>query len=179
MALDKSTDDPKRIPTLEQLPDGALGLALSGGGIRSATLSLGLVQGFSRYDRLFDFDYLSTVSGGGYFGCFLSSLFVPGERRGQLKRDENPSATDEKDSALNKALRKFVEDVLDSDANEETINGPSDSDAIKGSTSSAHGTSNEQDLKSTRMRNPIWWLREHGRYLAPNGPTDYMYATAI
>lgn len=51
----------------------ATGLALSGGGIRSATFCLGIVQVLARRRLLPDFDYLSTVSGGGYLGAFLSS----------------------------------------------------------------------------------------------------------
>jgi len=50
----------------------AIGLALSGGGIRSATFCLGIVQVLVRKGLLPQFDYLSTVSGGGYFGSFLS-----------------------------------------------------------------------------------------------------------
>ena len=51
-----------------------LGLALSGGGIRSATLNLGVLQALARRRVLPQFDYLSTVSGGGYIGAALSSL---------------------------------------------------------------------------------------------------------
>lgn len=50
------------------------GLALSGGGIRSATFNLGLLQGLARRGVLRCCDYLSTVSGGGYIGSCLSSL---------------------------------------------------------------------------------------------------------
>ncbi len=53
---------------------GLLGLALSGGGIRSATFSLGVVQSLARRGLLKRLDYLSTVSGGGYLGSCLSSL---------------------------------------------------------------------------------------------------------
>lgn len=49
------------------------GLAISGGGIRSASFALGVVQELSRHNVLQHFDYLSTVSGGGYLGAFLSS----------------------------------------------------------------------------------------------------------
>lgn len=52
-----------------------LGLALSGGGIRSATFALGVLQAFARAKLLRRFDYLSTVSGGGYVGSFLGRLF--------------------------------------------------------------------------------------------------------
>ena len=48
-------------------------LCLSGGGIRSATFNLGVLQGLARHGLLDKFDYLSTVSGGGYIGSWLSS----------------------------------------------------------------------------------------------------------
>ena len=52
---------------------GRTALCLSGGGIRSATFALGVVQGLARRGLLGAFDYLSTVSGGGYLGSWLSS----------------------------------------------------------------------------------------------------------
>lgn len=52
------------------------GLALSGGGIRSATFALGLLQSFARNGLLQRFDYLSTVSGGGYVGSALGALYA-------------------------------------------------------------------------------------------------------
>ncbi|WP_346778255.1 patatin-like phospholipase family protein [Paraburkholderia sp. Ac-20342] len=52
----------------------ATGLALSGGGIRSATFSLGVLIALARRNLLPDFDYLSTVSGGGYLGSFLTTF---------------------------------------------------------------------------------------------------------
>lgn len=58
------------------------GLALSGGGIRSATFSLGLLQALSACGMLSRFDYLSTVSGGSYIGSALGALFVPAAARG-------------------------------------------------------------------------------------------------
>lgn len=48
-------------------------LCLSGGGIRSGTFALGLLQGLARHKLLKQFDYLSTVSGGGYMGAWLSA----------------------------------------------------------------------------------------------------------
>lgn len=51
-----------------------VGLSLSGGGIRSATFNLGVLQALSRLDVLKHVDYLSTVSGGGYIGSCFSSL---------------------------------------------------------------------------------------------------------
>ncbi len=51
-----------------------IGLTLSGGGIRSATFNLGVLQALARLGILPYVDYLSTVSGGGYIGSCLSSL---------------------------------------------------------------------------------------------------------
>lgn len=53
---------------------GLAGLALSGGGIRSATFNLGALQAFCKRGLFDQFDYLSTVSGGGYIGGMMSSL---------------------------------------------------------------------------------------------------------
>lgn len=54
--------------------DRAVGLALSGGGIRSATFSLGVLDALARRDLLPQFDYVSAVSGGGYAAGFLTNL---------------------------------------------------------------------------------------------------------
>lgn len=48
-------------------------LCLSGGGIRSATFNLGMLQGLARHRLLERFHYLSTVSGGGFIGSWLSA----------------------------------------------------------------------------------------------------------
>ena len=55
-------------------PPGLVGLALSGGGIRSATFNLGVLQALASTGLLERVDYLSTVSGGGFIGGCLSSL---------------------------------------------------------------------------------------------------------
>ena len=51
---------------------GLAGLAFSGGGIRSATFNLGVLQGLAKRSFLHQFHYLSTVSGGGYIGGWLA-----------------------------------------------------------------------------------------------------------
>lgn len=48
-------------------------LCISGGGIRSATFALGAIQGLAHSGLLTAFDYLSTVSGGGYIGSWLTA----------------------------------------------------------------------------------------------------------
>ncbi len=65
-----------------------LGLAISGGGIRSATFSLGILQRLAERGMLKQLDYLSTVSGGGYIGSWLYSWI----RRAQTERDPGAPA---------------------------------------------------------------------------------------
>ena len=70
-----------------------VGLALSGGGIRSATFALGVLQRLARADLLKRFDYLSTVSGGGYIGGALTWLLSRMEEPGATGPDEFPYGT--------------------------------------------------------------------------------------
>ncbi|MBM3891639.1 MAG: hypothetical protein FJ388_21205, partial [Verrucomicrobia bacterium] len=63
-----STSAPGEEPRIRQTPADCVGLALSGGGIRSATFNLGLMQGLHDLKVLKLVQYLATVSGGGYIG---------------------------------------------------------------------------------------------------------------
>src|SRR6266536_5814220 len=63
-------DMPRRQPPIDK---DLVGLAFSGGGIRSATFNLGVIQALASRKLLKSMDYLSTVSGGGYIGSWLSS----------------------------------------------------------------------------------------------------------
>lgn len=60
--------------TPEALDAPTAGLALSGGGVRSATFCLGLIRGLAQNGVLRRFDYVSTVSGGGFIGAALGRL---------------------------------------------------------------------------------------------------------
>jgi len=64
-----SDDDVEQVIADERLA----ALCLSGGGIRSATFALGVLQALARFSLLGEFHYLSTVSGGGYIGSWLST----------------------------------------------------------------------------------------------------------
>ncbi len=55
-------------------PDALGALCLSGGGIRSASFALGALQALARAGMLPRFHYLSTVSGGGYIGSWLTAF---------------------------------------------------------------------------------------------------------
>ncbi|HSY50069.1 MAG TPA: patatin-like phospholipase family protein [Thermoanaerobaculia bacterium] len=72
-----SGSEPERLKDLfgkiHALPEPRTAFCISGGGIRSATFALGVMQRLARVGVLPMFDYLSTVSGGGYIGGWLSS----------------------------------------------------------------------------------------------------------
>ncbi len=62
-----------------------VGLAISGGGIRSAIFSLGVMQRLARKNWMEKIDYLSTVSGGGYIGSSLTWFL----HQASLNKDDN------------------------------------------------------------------------------------------
>ena len=140
------------------------GICLSGGGIRSATYSLGVMQALSRSPvqntledtspptsyagSLFSrFDYLSTVSGGGYVGSFIASMFIPG-RLSVLSADNPQAAADAAVAALSQDPPGRI----------------------------FSGDSNQPRTPATF---PLAWLRENGRYLSPTGAGDMAYAAAL
>ena len=113
-------------------PRGLVGLAFSGGGIRSATLSLGVLQALARLDLLKFVDYLSTVSGGGYAGTFLGGL----HQRWKVAPGASPATRSQDWGRVREAL-------------------------------------------TDRRSHPVDWLRENGRYLAPNGAGDLQVAASV
>jgi len=70
----------------------AVGLSLSGGGIRSATFCLGVVQILAARGLLKDVDFLSTVSGGGYTGSFLTSRLGAGAPHEDMGNPHGPDS---------------------------------------------------------------------------------------
>jgi hypothetical protein len=119
-----------------------VGLALSGGGIRSAATNLGTLQGLSKAGRLELVDYLSTVSGGGYIGACLASLLsrkadagpIPGASghsgcQGAGKVDNCPAAysfsdTGREQAAFTTAWESFpFRDAMDSQESRDGLTG--------------------------------------------------------
>jgi len=66
-------------------PQDSAGLAISGGGIRSASFALGALQALCRFGILERLHYLSTVSGGGYIGSCLTWITNMMAREGNDK----------------------------------------------------------------------------------------------
>ena len=71
----------KGTPRGSERPRNLAGISLSGGGIRSATFNLGMLQALKNRGLLQHFDYLSTVSGGGYCGGWWSAWLSRASRQ--------------------------------------------------------------------------------------------------
>jgi len=129
-------------------------LALSGGGIRSATFSLGLMRSLSRLGLLHRFDYLSTVSGGSYIGGFIGGLY---------------------------ARRDGKDGMLIGLAEEAARESRAASDALAAGVARAARAPQEADPlgKQPAVPRSIDWLRNSGNYLAPSGAGDMLYALTL
>lgn len=119
-----------------------VGLALSGGGIRSASYGLGVLQSLAHERTLPKFDYLSTVSGGGYIGASLSYLLYQSQRDAGKK---GPGAHSEFDTSRE--------------------NFPYASYPMVSAAPPAKGAGEGEALKGWLLRR----LRENASYLAPGG----------
>jgi hypothetical protein len=107
--------------------DNRWALCLSGGGIRSAAFALGILQRFGAQQisskrrgeqaepALHQFEYLSTVSGGGYIGCWLSTwLFEERTKRATATgRTGGAKGLDANEVVV--ALNQRLTDVADGD----------------------------------------------------------------
>lgn len=82
-------------PAIPKGADEKWGLALSGGGIRSATFALGLMTAMARCKMLLRFDLMSTVSGGGYAGATIGRLFDRARTGDEARAVEAGLASDE------------------------------------------------------------------------------------
>ena len=101
------------------------GIALSGGGIRSATVNLGVLEVLNRLGLLKMADYLSTVSGGGYIGGYIHArlrhldlndrqyrqIFTE-EDKDRLRQYGNYLTPGNRPSTLLRAMGAFVGSVL-------------------------------------------------------------------
>ncbi len=71
-----------------------VGLAISGGGIRSASTALGLIQSLYRTGLLRFVDYLSTVSGGTYTGALLAAQIHSQSKPIDFTPEDPPASLD-------------------------------------------------------------------------------------
>jgi hypothetical protein len=85
---------------------GHSALCLSGGGVRSASFGLGVLQGLAEARMLGSVDYLSTVSGGGYIGGWLSAWRLRAARSGAADPCSQLGSETEPDTLTR--LRDFI-----------------------------------------------------------------------
>lgn len=161
-------------------PEENWGLALSGGGIRSATFCLGVLQALAKapfklpaetnnplpkslpassisaWPLLARFDFLSTVSGGGYTGGFFSALF-----RAREPLEPSPPAAAPAPTPMELASEAYAALATDP---------PGRLSKLQVSLAKAPPATPDR---------PLRWLRENGRYLAPNNTGDLFYDVAI
>ncbi len=122
-----------------------VGLAFSGGGIRSATFNLGVLQGLAQFNKVRVFDYLSTVSGGGYIGNWLEAWIL---RSGQ--KQANPKQACKPITAVNGI------DVVEMELR-----------PTRTARSKSVGEREWRDQKSHTEPPPIRFLRDYSNYLTP------------
>lgn len=158
------------------------GLALSGGGIRSATFCLGVLQAMARAKPpatraaysgdateghlLPHFDYLSTVSGGGYIGAFFCSLFQRERLRPEIPRPSQTEATTQQTDA--ESAEEAPARMAARNAFEVLRFEPP---------GRIHSGINYE--KKDVGDAPTAWLRENGRYLTSSGAGDQFYGIAL
>ena len=145
------------LPFTDVETTGRAGLAISGGGIRSATFALGVLQSLARLGRLRHVDYLSTVSGGGYIGSFLGSLYLPVAARNGAAAAATSSPA----------------------ASSPPVSSSAGSTVASVSPSAAQTADRVERTLADADAPPVRWLREYGRYMAPRGAGDYLYAVGI
>jgi hypothetical protein len=95
-----------RVPDVYETALGAklVGVCLSGGGIRSATFNLGVLQAIAAEGKLGKIDYLSSVSGGGYIHLFLAS-WIHRKRLAHVENQLHPLPTDSPRTAWPEPIR--------------------------------------------------------------------------
>jgi hypothetical protein len=112
----EASEDTSGHPVVRPNEDACVvGLALSGGGIRSAAFCLGALQALYETRVLRRVDYLSTVSGGGYIGCSLTAALNANSGNfpftSRIAEDESPSLQHIRDHS-NYLFANGVVDVL-------------------------------------------------------------------
>lgn len=131
-------------------PNDLSGIALSGGGIRSASFCLGVLQALAYAGWLKKLDYLSSVSGGGYIGGSLTWLLHQ-KWRG-AKDEELPFGLERRDFPFGSYPMAGMEDV------------------------DAAGKNEAWNVYKGRM---LRYLRQHARYLTPGDGINIMSLAAV
>ncbi len=159
-------------------PQPLWGLAISGGGIRSATLGQGLIQRFITSGWMKKFDYLSTVSGGGYIGAaFTSLLNQPPETYVQPGDDPESAPGLDPDTSplvllMDRKAETPIEPITPAEPRQRSRYMPAEFEKAR-EEGVTHKNPIDLDYKkpeATKLdaRHQIHHLRTHGEYLTPD-----------
>jgi hypothetical protein len=182
--------------------NSTVGVALSGGGIRSATFCLGVFQGLASYGLVRKIDFLSTVSGGGYFGGFLGRLYTRTWACGRGARQPYAAITSflrfvtaTARSFLVSARDRFMKQDSPDDPPpqprmpDDGKSQPKDDDDCKspeeppincpGLEKLGVGAERVEKILVCPKSSPMDWLRENGRYLSPRGFGDTLFNITV
>ncbi|MGQ3211483.1 MAG: patatin-like phospholipase family protein [Shinella sp.] len=97
------------------VPENLFGVALSGGGIRSASFCLGVLQALKARGLIPRMDYLSTVSGGGYIGASMVAAMSRGGTEGQFPFAVTDEVTEQNSADGSVRAAASSDDVRDSE----------------------------------------------------------------
>ncbi len=139
------------------------GLALSGGGIRSASFSLGVMQALAHNGWLKNFDYLSSVSGGGYIGASVSWL---------LSHPMDPAQTGIERFGLDR--KRFPYGSYPMSGSDPELRLASKRDDARRADADGGGGVTER-YKGKLLR----YLRQQAKYLTPGDGIDAMSLVAV
>jgi len=157
-----NTLDPEK-ESADPIRKGFVGLAFSGGGIRSATFNLGVLQGLNSFGLFKCVDYLSTVSGGGYIGSCVSALYASLDKETQANASSN---NDDLNAESKGTCKNSIEE-----GNEDSKAESREDNCINKNISELtvfpfEHTQGERESAIFRH------LRNHASYLAPEGFID-------
>ena len=126
-------------------------LCLSGGGIRSATFSLGVLQWLASQQQLQQFQYLSSVSGGGYTASFVVNSLRQAYEHGASEARAAGANEAQADAFGQHQAQAWVQRLGGSA-------GADDAASVAGATRITGGG-----------RDPVAPLRAYSNYLSPTG----------
>jgi hypothetical protein len=126
------------------------GIAISGGGIRSASFGLGVLQAMVANRQLEKMDFMSTVSGGGYIGAALTWA---------LNQDESAGTTPDNFPLGKKGSVGNKKGRIESDKKEKEV-----------------AEENKNKIEENKL---LDYIRQHGSYLAPTGELDIVSFAAV
>ncbi len=153
--------------------DFLCGLAISGGGIRSASFSIGVMQALARAGWMKAMDYLSTVSGGGYSGSSLTWFLHHAPAKKVDKEEVGEKAEEQADGAVSDGQAAELEEVRSRGFGVDADNFPF-------GTGVAHDDENETRSRKRRQIGIMRHLLQNINYLFPGrGINELSFAAVL